>query len=120
MSLLFKPVEWSYHASFSEVNLRQYTLDGTFILLANKLPRLRGRVIDVRWFMPITPIRVEGRQGSLGSYYACSNYTATNPEFGTMDDFKSLVKRAQALGFKVIIDWVANHTGLDHHWTKEN
>ena len=60
------------------------------------------------------------RKGSLGSYYACSDYTSINPEFGTLDDFKNLVKQAHEMGFKVIIDWVANHTGWDHVWTKEH
>ncbi len=60
------------------------------------------------------------RKGSLGSYYACSDYTSINPEFGTLTDFKKLVTNAHDLGFKVIIDWVANHTGWDHHWTLEH
>ncbi|KAI9449618.1 glycoside hydrolase superfamily [Russula earlei] len=67
--------------------------------------------------MPITPISKKVRQGTLGSYYACSSYTAINPEFGTLDDLKTLVKEAHALGLKLIIDWVANHTGWDHEWT---
>ena len=66
--------------------------------------------------MPITPISKEKRLGTLGSYYACSSYTRTNPEFGTIEDFKLLVNKAHDLGFKVIIDWVANHTGWDHEW----
>jgi glycosidase len=70
--------------------------------------------------MPITPISELKRLGSLGSYYACSDYTDTNPEFGTVKDFKNLVYTAHLLGFKVIIDWVANHTGWDHRWTKEH
>lgn len=57
-------------------------------------------------------------KGTLGSYYACSDYTSINPEFGTLDDFKELVKQAHAMDMKVIIDWVANHTGWDHTWTK--
>ena len=74
--------------------------------------------VEVLWFMPITPISVKERQGTLGSYYACSDYVSTNPEFGSVQDFKLLVKEAHALGFKVIIDWVANHTGWDHWWTQ--
>ena len=48
----------------------------------------------------------------------CSSYTDINPEFGTVSDFKSLVEKAHQLGMKVIIDWVANHTGWGHEWTK--
>ena len=74
--------------------------------------------VDTLWFMPVTPISVEKRQGTLGSYYAASEFTNTNSEFGTLDDFGALVNEAHKLGLKVIIDWVANHTGCDHIWTK--
>ena len=74
--------------------------------------------VNTLWFMPVTPISIEKRQGTLGSYYACSDYTNTNPEFGTIKDFKQLVKKAHDSGFKVLIDWVANHTGWDHVWVK--
>ena len=76
--------------------------------------------ISVLWFMPVTPISQKNRKGSLGSYYACSDYTSINPEYGTLTDFKKLVTNAHDLGFKVIIDWVANHTGWDHDWTREH
>ena len=76
--------------------------------------------IEILWFMPITPISLKGRKGSLGSYYACSDYESINPEYGSMGDFKNLVQLAQTMGFKIIIDWVANHTGLDHRWTSEH
>src|SRR5580765_8419013 len=120
MSSDFQPVGWSYDTNIYEVNLRQYTPEGTFDAFAKELPRLRDMGIEVLWFMPITPISELKRLGSLGSYYACSNYTDTNPEFGTVKDFKNLVYAAHLLGFKVIIDWVANHTGWDHRWTKEH
>ena len=66
--------------------------------------------------MPIHPISEKKRKGSLGSYYSVKDYKAVNPEFGTMDDFKALVNKAHEMGFKVIIDWVANHTGWDNQW----
>jgi glycosidase len=72
------------------------------------------------WFMPITPIAQKNKKGTLGSYYAASDYTSINPEFGTLDDFRILVREAHSLGFKLIIDWVANHTGWDHKWTIEH
>jgi alpha-amylase len=114
----FTPVKWISGSNIYEINVRQYTTEGTFNAFAEHLPRLRDMGIEVLWFMPVTPISKEVRQGSLGSYYACSDYTAINPEFGTIEDFKSLVQKAHELGFKVIIDWVANHTGWDHVWTK--
>lgn len=120
MSTLFTPVDWASTGNIYEVNTRQYTKEGTFNAFRTHLPRLRDMGVDILWFMPITPISKAQRQGSLGSYYACSSYTEINPEFGTKEDFSQLVKDAQAQGFKVIIDWVANHTGWDHHWTKEH
>ena len=112
--------EWSYSANIYEVNLRQYTLEGTFEAFSKHLPRLKDMGVKILWFMPISPISELGRLGTLGSYYAVKNYTQTNPEFGSIDDFKKLVAYAHELDFKVIIDWVANHTGNDHDWLKEH
>ncbi|RYY29886.1 MAG: 1,4-alpha-glucan branching protein [Chitinophagaceae bacterium] len=114
----FKAVSWSVGTNIYEVNLRQYTVEGTFQAFASHLPRLKDMGVEILWFMPVTPISREKRLGILGSYYACSDYTGTNPEFGTVEDFTNLVAEAHKHGFKVIIDWVANHTGWDHVWTK--
>ena len=99
-----------------EVNVRQYTPEGTFKAFETHLQRLKDMGVDILWFMPITPISKADRKGTLGSYYAVENYTAINPEFGNMDDWKALVKKSHELGFKVIVDWVANHTGADNVW----
>jgi alpha-amylase len=120
MAYKFSPVAWSSNINMYEVNLRQYTPEGTFKAFAKHLPRLKDMGIQTIWFMPVTPISIEKRQGTLGSYYACSDYVNTNPEFGTMADFRELVKQAHMADFKVIIDWVANHTGYDHKWTQTN
>ncbi|MBS1598768.1 MAG: alpha-glucosidase C-terminal domain-containing protein [Bacteroidetes bacterium] len=120
MSADFKPLDWSFDTNIYEVNLRQYTPEGTFEAFSKELPRLKEMGIEILWFMPITPISVTKRLGSLGSYYACSDYTNTNPEFGSVEDFRKLVQAAHQLNLKVIIDWVANHTGWDHRWTKEH
>ena len=116
----FNAPEWAHHTNIYEVNLRQFTPEGTFRAFANHLPRLKEMGVQTLWFMPITPIAQKNKKGSLGSYYACSDYTAINPEFGDLEDFKTLVKQAHTMGFKVIIDWVANHTGWDHRWTREH
>lgn len=120
MTTGFKPLPWAHSTNIYEINVRQYTPEGTFNSLAKELPRLKDMGIKTLWFMPITPIAQKNKKGSLGSYYAASDYTSINPEFGTLDDFKKLVDEAHILGFKVIIDWVANHTGWDHVWTKEH
>jgi glycosidase len=116
----FQTVSWAQGSNIYEVNERQYNVDGTFSAFAKHLPRLKEMGIDILWLMPITPISIKNRLGTLGSYYACSSYVKINPEYGTIDDFKNLVNEAHAFGFKIIIDWVANHTGWDHEWTKEH
>ncbi|RYY52920.1 MAG: 1,4-alpha-glucan branching protein [Chitinophagaceae bacterium] len=115
-----KTVEWAHSTNIYEVNLRQYSKEGTFAAFGKDMPRLKEMGVKTLWFMPITPISQKNKKGSLGSYYACSDYTAINPEFGNLDDFKKLVKEAKEMGFRVIIDWVANHTGWDHRWTVEH
>lgn len=103
-----------------EVNVRQYTEEGTFAAFAAHLDRLRDMGVNTLWFMPIHPISETGRKGTLGSYYAVSDYKAVNPEFGTIEDFQQLVDQAHEMGFKVILDWVANHTGWDNAWITEH
>ncbi len=103
-----------------EVNVRQYTPEGTFNAFSEQLPRLQKLGIKILWFMPIHPIGEKNRKGTLGSYYSIEDYMAVNPEFGTLDDFKTLVKKAHGMGFKVIIDCVANHTAWDNVWMKDH
>jgi glycosidase len=107
---------WSRASVMYEINVRQYTPEGTIKALQAHLPRLKQLGVDILWLMPVQPIGVKGRKGKLGSYYAISDYTAINPEFGTEADFKAFVDAAHAQGFKVILDWVANHTAHDHEW----
>ena len=120
MQQSFQTLPWARSTNVYEVNLRQYTPEGSFRAFRKEMPRLRDMGVEVLWFMPVTPISVKNRKGTLGSYYASADYTATNPEFGTLDDFRMVVQEAHGLGMKVIIDWVANHTGWDHRWTTEH
>lgn len=110
------PIE---NAVIYEMNVRQYTSEGTFAAAEKQLPRLKELGVDVLWLMPIHPIGVKERKGSLGSYYAIADYYAINPEFGTMKDFERFLKKAHKLGLKVILDCVANHTSPDAKWITE-
>ncbi|MFO7874801.1 MAG: alpha-amylase family glycosyl hydrolase [Bacteroidales bacterium] len=112
--------EWSINANIYEVNTRQYTAEGTFDAFEEHLDRLEDMGVDILWFMPVQPIGEKNRKGSLGSYYSIKDYTAINPEFGDMDDFKRIVDEAHERGMYVILDWVANHTAWDHYWTETN
>ena len=87
-----------------ELNTRQFTPEGTFKAAEDQLPRLKEQGVDIVWMMPLYPIGEKGRKGTLGSYYAIKDYCATNPEFGTLEDFDSFVEKAHGLGMKVIID----------------
>ncbi|MBI1767651.1 MAG: DUF3459 domain-containing protein [Bacteroidetes bacterium] len=107
---------WIMQGNIYEVNVRQYTPEGTFNAFAKHLDRLKEMGVQTLWFMPINPISKKDRKGTLGSYYAVSSYTSTNPEFGTMSDWKNLVNTIHEKGMKVIIDWLPNHTGADHPW----
>ena len=111
---------WMMQGNIYEVNVRQYTPEGTFNAFAKHLDRLKAMGVETIWFMPINPISKLDRKGTLGSYYAVSDYTTINPEFGTMDDFKNIVKTIHDKGMKVLIDWVPNHAGADHRWITEH
>jgi len=116
----FSPVAWAHNTNIYEVNLRQYSQEGTINAFSKELPRLKEMGVETLWFMPLTPIATKEMKGTMGSYYACADYTSVNSEFGTLNDFTNLVAEAHAMGFKVILDWVANHTGWDHRWTTEH
>ena len=113
-------VDWAPGAVIYEVNLRQGTSGRTLKSYSDELPRLKDLGVDVVWLMPVHPISELNRKGTLGSYYAVKDYKDVNPEFGTLQDLKDFVARAHALGLKVILDEVCNHTGCDNAWVKEH
>lgn len=114
------PHDWSRQSVIYEVNIRQYTPEGTLAAFTEHLPRLKDLGVDILWLMPIYPISELNHKGSLGSYYAVADYQEVNPAFGTKDDVRKLIGEAHNLGMKVVLDWVANHTGCDHRWTTEH
>ncbi|MFB6320269.1 alpha-amylase family glycosyl hydrolase [Saccharicrinis sp. FJH54] len=112
--------EWHKNATIYEVNMRQYTPEGTFNAFMAHLPRLKEMGVDILWLMPIHPVSKKNRKGELGSPYAVGDYYKVNPRFGTMDDFKTMLDSIHALGMHCIIDWVPNHTGWDNPWITEH
>ena len=122
-----------------EANIRQYSASGHFDEFTKDIPQLKQLGVKVIWLMPIFPISETKRKATggpdskfatdfpeeeqakyLGSYYAVADFTKINPEFGTIEDFRELVKTAHDNGIFVILDWVPNHTGWDHVWIKEH
>ena len=120
-----------------EANIRQYSESGTFTDFTKDIPNLKQLGVKVIWLMPIFPISETKRKATggefasliedeterekmLGSYYAVTDFTKVNPEFGTLEDFRALIKTAHENDIYVILDWVPNHTGWDHTWLKTN
>lgn len=120
-----------------EANIRQYSQEGTFDAFTKDIPQLKELGVKVIWLMPIYPISEKNRKATgglnvediedpaerekyLGSYYAISDYTDVNPNFGTKEDLDELVATAHENGMYVILDWVANHTGWDHPWLQDH
>ncbi|MEG0807128.1 MAG: alpha-amylase family glycosyl hydrolase [Alistipes sp.] len=112
--------EWSYSAVLYEMNVRQLTPEGTLLAASKKLTFLREMGVDAVWLMPIYPIGERNRKGSLGSYYSIRDYCAVNPELGTLKDLETFVSTAHALGMRVLLDWVANHTARDARWLEQH
>lgn len=107
-------------ATIYEVNTRQFSVEGDFASLQKHLPRLKEMGVDILWMMPVHPIGIRNRKGSLGSYYSSRDFFEVNPEYGTKEDFKNLVDEVHSLGMKIIIDWVANHAAWDNAWVETN
>jgi len=116
----FENAAWSRDAVIYQVNTRHFTREGTLRAAAEHLPRLADMGVDIVWLMPIHPIGEVGRKGSMGSPYAVKDYRAINPDLGQEADLKAFVDSAHALGMKVILDWVANHSAWDNPLTQSH
>lgn len=109
-----KHPQWARNAVIYQINLRQFTPEGTLQAASRQLPRLHDMGIGIVWLMPIHPIGEKNRKGTLGSPYSVRDYRAVSPEFGSLADLRSFVAQAHALGMRVILDWVANHSSWDN------
>jgi len=97
-----------------EIFPRVFSAEGNFNGVTAQLDRLKELGVNILWLMPIHPIGQEKKKGSIGSPYAVRDFYAVNPDYGTADDFKRLVREAHRRDMKVIIDVVANHTSWDN------
>jgi len=108
------------HHVIYELDLYNFTSQGTLAAAQQRLDYLKDLGIDVIWLMPIHPRGVLGHIGSLGSPYAPRDYHAVNSDFGTMADLQAFVAAAHSRGMQVWLDWVANHTAKDNVWITEH
>ena len=108
---------WARNQPIYEVNLDAYGFPKGMALreYAKHLPILKEMEIGIIWFMPLHP---RGYKKGFGSPYSVRDYREINPDLGTKDDFRRLVNRAHALGMRVLMDWVPNHTAWDNTWTE--
>lgn len=115
-----KHPDWIKKSTIYEVYIRQFTKSGTIQEFCTHLPRLKELGIEILWLMPIQPLGEKKRKGKMGSPYSIRDYVSVNPDLGTMDDLKELVRLAHESGMYVILDWVANHTAWDHTWIEQH
>ncbi|MBU4538147.1 MAG: alpha-glucosidase C-terminal domain-containing protein [Weeksellaceae bacterium] len=115
-----KNPEWVKNATLYELNVRQFSEEGSFKAVEKQIPRLKKMGIDIIWLMPVHPIGTVNRKGSLGSYYSVKDYLGINPEFGSEADFRNLVRAIHEHGMYVILDWVANHSSWDNALATEH
>ncbi len=111
---------WVKNATIYELNIRQFSEEGSFKAIEGQLPRLKKMGIDIIWLMPVHPIGEVHRKGTLGSYYSVKDYYGISAEFGTEQDFRNLVSAIHQQGMYVIIDWVANHTSWDNEIVEQH
>jgi glycosidase len=111
---------WVKNGIIYEIFPRTFSAEGTFAGIEAKLPELKKLGVTILWIMPIHPVGLDHRKGTLGSSYSVMDYYGVNPEYGTLDDFKHLVAKAHGLGFKLVIDMVANHTSWDSKLIKQH
>lgn len=112
--------EWIRKGVIYEIYTRSFSAAGNFVGIEKRLPELHKLGVTILWLMPIHPVGLVHRKGTLGSPYSVKDYYGINPEFGTIDDFKRLLRSAHQLGFHLLIDLVANHTAWDSRLIAEH
>ncbi|MEU0954538.1 alpha-amylase family glycosyl hydrolase [Streptomyces niveus] len=80
---------------------------------AARLPYLRDLGVDAVWLTPFYPSPL------ADAGYDIADHTAVAPDLGTLGDFDTFADRAHALGLKVLVDLVPNHTSDAHPWFRE-
>ncbi|KAJ3277653.1 hypothetical protein HK104_003097, partial [Borealophlyctis nickersoniae] len=82
--------------------------------IIQKLDYLKDLGVDVLWLTPVykSPMHDMG--------YDISDYTAINPEFGTMEDWDELLSEVHKRGMRMMMDLVVNHTSHEHAWFRES
>ncbi len=106
--------EWIKKGIIYEIFPRTFSEEGTFNGITNKLEQLKELGVTILWLMPINPIGEKNRKGSLGSPYSTKDFYTINPDYGNINDLKNLIGKAHALGMKVIVDVVLNHSSWDN------
>ena len=120
-SLALAPdTSWVTRSAIYEVNIRDFSPTGDLRGVIAGLGRIEAAGANVVWLMPVHPVGIVGRKGTLGSPYAARDYLAVDSAFGTLADFRSLVRAVHARGMKLIIDWVPDHTSPDNVWVREH
>ncbi len=109
---------WYANAVFYEIFVRSFQDSnndgiGDFKGLTSRLDDLKALGVNALWLMPINP---------SPSYhgYDVTDYKNINPDYGTLADFDTFMTAAHEKGFRVILDWVANHTSSLHPWFLES
>jgi len=105
---------WMKEMILYEIYVRNFTEEGTFLEVVPHLDRLKKMGITAIWLMPIHPIGKVARKGKMGCPYSVMDYMEVNPEYGSKDDFRTLVEQTHKRGMKIIIDMVANHSSHDN------
>lgn len=103
-----------------EVFVRNFSPEGNLKGVEAQIPRLKDLGVDVVWLMPIYELGDTGKWGSYSSPYAIKDYTKIDPDNGTEDDLRSLVKTIHDNSMEIWFDWVGNHTSMDNVWVKSH
>ena len=110
---------WYKDAIIYELNVKSfYDSDGDgigdFPGLTQKLDYLQNLGVTALWMLPFypSPQRDDG--------YDIADYFHINPDYGTLNDFKTLLKEAHRRGIRVITELVINHTSDQHEWFKKS
>jgi glycosidase len=105
---------WIGSSVVYEINTATFSPAHNFRGIEARLDDLKQLGVNILWLMPVYPNGQKDKKGTYGSPYAVRDYYAINPDYGTADDLKRLVREAHQRGLKLILDTVPNHTSWDN------
>lgn len=106
--------EWAHDAVVYQVNIQDFTPEGTLQALELHLPRLEQLGVEVLWLSPIFPTADQPSTTFFGPQSLMTSHHTLNPAYGSEAELKAFIRAAHDKGMRVMLTWEAQCTSSEH------